>query len=185
MKQTIVMVGISASKNDFLISLPILKAYLNQFKDIRDKYDIIIKRYHKNNVNVMEDLDVKSIAEEISQLHPDYVCFSCFVWNIKSIIEISEILRKESWMTRIIFGGAEITQESIDFGRYEDINVDYLVVGEGEKQLYKILLNEEPPEQQFNEYPSAYLNNGIDKDIFKNKDLRCSFETQRGCPMLL
>ncbi len=74
-------------------------------------------------------------------------CFSCFVWNIKILQEVSRILRKKGCIT--IAGGPEITAHP-DF--YKDF--DYCVSGEGEDSvpnLIKKIIDERKNDNQSSE----------------------------------
>ena len=58
--------------------------------------------------------------------------FSCYIWNIIHILEITEILKKINPRCVIILGGPEVSFEDNDFF-CNHMEVDYLIQGPGEK----------------------------------------------------
>ncbi len=170
----ILMVGIAGSCNDFLLSLPTIKAYLSQFKEIKDNYEIIIKNY-------ILTTSLKQIADEVVKSKPDIVCFSCYVWNMYRVKFISSLIKAENQDIKIVWGGPDITKSKYDNAEYVGLPVDDTLYGEGENSFYKYLIGKEPPEQKFRDYPSAYLTDSVPQEMFGIEGMRANIETQRGC----
>lgn len=162
------MVGFAGSDNDFLLSLPSLKSYLYQFKGITTVYDIRILNLSLS----LGDLEATYHAMEFA---PDIVCFSCYAWNFKKIEGVAKQIKKIRKEIKIVIGGPEIK------GDYDKNLFDYVVEGDGEEALYKILTGKTPPDVPFPFYPSPYLSGCIPDVEFEKKELRANFETQRGC----
>ena len=105
-KMNAVLVGIAGSHNAFSLSLYNLKAYAYQSTKIRDLWDInviqkpLINFGEKNNKNRLSDL-----VNEIISKKPNFVGFSCYMWNIDSFVKISEDLKKKLPSVKILLGG--------------------------------------------------------------------------------
>lgn len=69
--------------------------------------------------------------------------FSCFKSNMNSALKLARLLRSKNKATKIIFGGPEIARQYFKTsGKFtEDIKnlADFIVVGEGEKPLLRII----------------------------------------------
>ena len=176
MTKKILMIGIAGSNNDFLLSLPSIKAYLMQFEEIKKEYEITINNYFLTCT--MDD-----IVKDVIEFQPDMVCFSCYVWNMDKIKIISSLIRSEIGAIKIIWGGPDISKTKLDNGEYIGLPVDQLIIGNGETSFYKFLTDKEPPEQKLEGYPSPYLTNCVPEEIFKVEGIRANIETQRGCNM--
>lgn len=174
--KNILMIGIAGSNNDFLLSLPSIKAYLMQFEEIKSEYEITIKNYFIN-------CEMKAIVRDVIEFKPDMVCFSCYVWNMEKVKIISSLIKHEMGAVKIIWGGPDISETKQDNGEYVGLPVDYLTSNsDGEKALYRFLLNgKEPPEQELEGYPSPYLTDCVPEELFKIEGIRANIETQRGC----
>lgn len=186
----VLMLGISGHSKDFLLSLPILKSYLEKFDDIKNKFDLQIKEYTPG-------ITKEDILSDIESINPDILCFSCYVWNMELFNDVITKIKNKI----LILGGPEISLESIKSGKFDNLNVDYLVYGEGEMPLYLILKTLENPfipkigvvykhdkKYYYNknnflnsiENDSAYLSGSVSSELL-TKDNRFNLETQRGC----
>lgn len=169
------------------LALRSLKAYA----DFEGKYTSI-KEYTINN-------RVEFIVSDIYKEKPDYIGFSCYIWNIEMIKNIARRLKKVLPDAVMVFGGPEVSYDSAEFLR-ENVFVDIVMRGEGER-TYKRLLEawvsggdfrhvdgisyrnkdmifENPNVEPIclDDIPFVYDN----ADEFKNKIIY--YETQRGCP---
>ncbi len=153
----------------------------------------ILKEYSIND-------NIISIERDIILLKPDIIAFSCYIWNIEFILNLSSDLKKAIPEVKIILGGPEVSYDSsklMDKHKF----VDYIVRGEGEisfphlveciKNKTKptlsgiVLRNEEiiedngfSPLPEFSQIPFPYTIDSINdlsgKIIY--------YETSRGCP---
>ena len=162
--KNLVMVGLAGTNKDFIVSIPTLISYLQQFKEITNNYNITKLNYKLN-------VSIKLIVKEINKLNPDIIGFSVYMWNKAKIRKIKDKLNKN---IQIIYGGPDITPLDKNNGN------EYFIYGEGEEQLYKLLTGKTPPYQPYNERPSIYTNGLMDKE-FKVPKIRVSIETQKGC----
>jgi radical SAM superfamily enzyme YgiQ (UPF0313 family) len=152
----ICFVAIAGTNQDTLLSVQMLKAYLMQFNEIRDNYEIKI-------LNFFMSATTKEIARKINLNKPDIICFSSYVWNSDRVNELTIAFR--SLNKEIIIGGPEVSNT-------RNIPGIEWISGAGEQPLYEILTGKKPPKQEYCDYPISYP---------ENKQIRASFETQRGC----
>lgn len=128
------------------------------------------------------------------------VCFSCYIWNMTKTVALAENIKKARPDIKILFGGPEVSYESIEFLRKNKF-VDYVIVGEGEEVfrefakaylsgkenfeeinglIYraggKIFVNPPADLQDFDEVPFPY------SFIEPMDDRILYYESVRGCP---
>ena len=170
------------------LALRSLKAYA----DPEGRYTHI-REYTINN-------RIEFIVSDIYKEKPDYIGFSCYIWNIEMIRIIARRLKKVLPNTVMFFGGPEVSYDSGMFLK-NNCSADLIMRGEGER-TYKNLLEmwasgfidysrikgityrkdgriyENPAVEPIclDDIPFVYEN----ADEFKNKIIY--YETQRGCP---
>ncbi|HEX2946520.1 MAG TPA: B12-binding domain-containing radical SAM protein [Clostridia bacterium] len=78
------------------------------------------------------------ILNAIYSHNPDITAFSCYIWNIRMVLELASNLRKLLPHTVIVLGGPEV---SYDMGELLENNdkIDYILAGEGEKSFPRLL----------------------------------------------
>jgi len=186
----------SDSMAKYLFSSYTLKAYLS--KSFTSS-DITIKI-----VNIAESTPNLEIYEQIVKENPNYIGYSCYIWNIEKIIEIIKGLKERLKSTLHILGGPEISLNRIKSFSNPAIG-DYYVIGEGERRLQYLISylmvdnkNIKPPKGVaywengnlfyskdnltpiiLDDIPSIYLNQVIDDSLYYRK--QAFLETQRGC----
>ncbi len=95
-----------------------LKAYLES----HTAYQACLAEYTINH-------DISLILKELYEQKPDILGFSCYIWNIEYVKELSVELKKLLPDTVIVWGGPEVSFQSEAYlGRY----ADHIVCGEGE-----------------------------------------------------
>lgn len=123
------------------------------------------------------------IISAIVAAKPDIVGFTLFSWNRDRSVHLAMAV-KQATGAKIVFGGPEITEETIK--DLPDI-IDFSIMGEGEtlfKQLLvsKTLWKQRAARDAFGKaltaFSSPYLNGHLDL----GKDGVMLIETQRGCP---
>ncbi len=62
----------------------------------------------------------------------DAVCFSCYIWNIEKTTELAADLKKARPQVSILFGGPEVSYDSVQFMQDHPF-LDFLIYGEGEE----------------------------------------------------
>lgn len=102
--------------------------YLRKYSS---EYPIVIKEFTINQ-------KIEYILDEILAEDADLICFSCYIWNIDYINEISYILKTTKNRAKILYGGPEVSFE-IKKTMEENPFVDYIVFGEGEVTFREFL----------------------------------------------
>jgi len=174
------------------LSLHYLKAYAN--KELADDITISIKDY-----SVEEDSS--HVVYDLLKDSPDLIGFSCYVWNTKEILLISNLLKKLSPAVKIVLGGPQVTYTA-DSVLTENEWVDVIVRGEGEQtfaELLKYYLNYGPAIEEIkgiSHRTNGKIQSNESRPLIKNlDDIPSPFnegigdkshsiliETQRGCP---
>lgn len=93
--------------------------------------DVLLREFSINE-------HIEQIAGEIYEAKADVVGFSCYIWNIKEIMAVIRHLRPVCPGVRFVLGGPEVSYEVEDF-LLENLEVDAIVVGEGEKTFLELL----------------------------------------------
>jgi radical SAM superfamily enzyme YgiQ (UPF0313 family) len=163
----VLMIAIAGTDINFLLSMPTLKAYLNQFEDVKKEYEFIILDYKYS-------IKIDKIIEDIKSIKFDILALSCYIWNKERI----EILMHSKLCDNIIIGGPDIPKDVSPKDNTYKITPVY---GAGEHDFYKFLMNKEPPLQRFDEYPSPYLTNSINYNTIHDTSLYMTMETSKGC----
>ena len=140
------------------------------------------------------------IIREIFKIRPDVIGFSCYIWNIDMILEISSSIKKILPHTFIFLGGPEVSFSGDDILKNNSF-IDLIIKGEGEKTVLSLLNRIEDREKNFcgipgitfrykgqimssppaepmdlNHIPFPYNN------IEEMENRIIYYESQRGCP---
>lgn len=94
---------------------------------------------NNTNVNTKEftiNNDEDKIINEIYEEKPDFLGFSCYIWNINIILEIISTIKKLLPNVKIFVGGPEVSYE-YDYIFEKDI--DIVCIGEGEKTVKELI----------------------------------------------
>ena len=155
--------------------------------------DICLSEYTINN-------RTEEILKELYRQKADIIAFSCYIWNIKMILELAEELHKVLPETEIWLGGPEVSYDAADvLAKYPAISI--VMMGEGEETFRELCLQYASGEKELGQVKGiAYRKNGVPvenelrlpMDIdqipfvysklpdFDHKILY--YETSRGCP---
>ena len=68
------------------------------------------------------------IYTEIVRGGYDYVCFSCYIWNIGKIKDLASDIKKACPEVKILLGGPEVSHETVLFME-ENSWADYIIRG--------------------------------------------------------
>ena len=93
--------------------------------------DIEIAEYTINNYQ-------EEIMADIYKKKPDFIGFSCYIWNIDYVEAISRELKKVLPCTHIWFGGPEVSFNSEDYLKNHGY-VDGIMIGEGEETICEVI----------------------------------------------
>ena len=166
--------------------------------EVKDRYDIEI-------INESIKSDHEGTARRIAEQRPDFVAYSTYLWNYNETVRSSELVRKLSPGTRVIFGGPQVSdlrQETMD----EVPHLDLIVGGSGEVRFRQLLKNDFNPnlitempfvayrkhdgtpilrdgkvKEDVSQIPSPYKTGAI--NLNDGKKHTVTLETFRGCPM--
>lgn len=82
---------------------------------------------------------VPDIMAKIFFLQPEVLCFACYIWNIRMILDICQDYKKVSPHTKIILGGPEVSYDAQNTLQANPA-IDIIVRGEGEATYRELLL---------------------------------------------
>ena len=203
-----VLVGIAGSNNAFSLSLYNLKSYAYSDSGIRTNWDISIIQHPLINVN-RQDMEVPPLIDRIVSINPSLVGFSCYMWNVNVFTEIAQALRKRIPNAKIIWGGSEMSSDYLLQGKFDELEMDFCISGEGEVSFLEFLKNQtfgiphlsNIPGLAFREnssvpftintkrealailhgIPSPFLTGVVDDEVLRRPKVEANIETQRGC----
>ena len=159
----------------------------------KERHDIDFKEY-----TIKDDLN--HIVDDLIQQNLDVLCLSVYIWNVDLIQELCHLLKQKQPNLIIVIGGPEVMYDIDHF--LDTFEIDYIMAGEGEIALDKLLTCLENKEEvciqgvstkekrddrlippvdlsYLETLDSPYLLERDKKDM-KNRILY--FETSRGCP---
>ncbi|WP_317368760.1 B12-binding domain-containing radical SAM protein [uncultured Tyzzerella sp.] len=96
---------------------------------------------NNTNINTREftiNNDEDMIINEIYEEKPDFLGFSCYIWNINTVLDVISTIKKILPNIKIFVGGPEVSYE------YDYIfkkGVDIVCIGEGEKTVKELVDN--------------------------------------------
>lgn len=168
----IVLFGLNGSYSHTCLALRCLRAPLE-----RAGYDAVICEYNLRDMN-------SAILSRLVDEGADIYSFSCYIWNISSMLDIAADLKALLPGSRIVFGGPEV---SFDCERFDFDFIDYIVRGEGEDAIVQIcdaIKNGEHLGKIIEGgRPDVMKNEGI---LYREGDFEGGvmlyYESSRGCP---
>ncbi len=168
--------------------------YLKSF--VKDDFpDIEIEEYTIN-----QNMDY--IVGNIFKKRLDVVAFSCYIWNIESVLYISKALKLVNPNLKIILGGPEVSFDGDELIKNNPF-IDFVIYGEGEETFKELLLKLKNQENSFNTVKGLMFKYGDEVHINESrlliqnldiipspfddvindfKDKIVYFESSRGCP---
>ncbi|MEN6460218.1 MAG: cobalamin B12-binding domain-containing protein, partial [Syntrophomonas sp.] len=99
------------------LALRYLRAACDQVKDL----EICLSEFTINE-------PLSAIMAEIYRECPDVLCFSCYIWNIKQIIEVCQDYKKVSPLTPVVLGGPEVSFDSAELMNKHKF-IDFVICG--------------------------------------------------------
>lgn len=136
---------------------------------LRSKNVLIEEMYR----NVNEPYE--KVLLELTSRDIDKLLFSVYIFNVEFIKKLIQDIRRLKPLCKIIIGGPEAN---------EQIDADHIIMGEGERALYKLLseggerLIKEDLIQNLDDIPSPYTKERLEQS--QNKLIY--YESSRGCP---
>lgn len=184
----VLLVGINAKYIHSNLAILYLSSYGKKYREHIKTVEYTINNY------------TDDILQDIYREKADIIAFSCYVWNMAMIDEISENLKKVLPKSKIWLGGPEVSydaKEKLELSPH----VDGIMIGEGEetflelmkyyveggqslskvrgiayRESEEIVLTPYRPMLDLSKVPFPYE----DMSKFKNKIIY--YETSRGCP---
>jgi len=78
-----------------------------------------------------------AILDRLSQQIPDLLGFSCYIWNITTIMELAPELKRRFPETKLVLGGPEVSYRAAELLKSSPW-IDYILSGEGELPFAKL-----------------------------------------------
>ncbi|MBC2580100.1 B12-binding domain-containing radical SAM protein [Clostridium sp. DJ247] len=165
-----------------------------------------LKAYTKNldyHCMIMEfsiNDSIQRVVEEIISEKPNIIVFSCYIWNMYYVKQLTDLIKLIDGDVRILYGGPEVSYDSEEILKDSKNKVDYIIEGEGEES-YKEFIECVISNRSLEGVKGLYYkeNNGIiyggkrklmdlnklvfpysEEDDLNNKIIY--FESSRGCP---
>ena len=168
----VVLFGLNGSYSHTCLALRCLRAPLE-----RAGYEVVICEYN------LRDMNATVLSRLVSE-KADVYSFSCYIWNIASMLDIAADLKALLPDSKIIFGGPEV---SFDCERFNFDFIDYIVRGEGEEAIVKLcnsIKNNEKIDRIIDGGVPCVMNDeGI---LYREGDFESGtmlyYESSRGCP---
>ena len=113
---------------DIQLALYYLKGYLLK---IKPSSDVTIRVFNENQ-------NIPAIIKNILELKPHLTGFSCYLWNIKKILNICRRLKEINPGLKIVLGGPEVSPRAQDLLAKEKA-IDIVVRGEGEESFAQLV----------------------------------------------
>ena len=114
------------------LAIQSIKTYYETYF-LTDKIELIIKEYTINN-------EMDSILRDLSKEKYTHIFVSAYIWNIESLSILFSNFRKINHVCKIIFGGPEVTYNSVEQIKKFDF-LDAVISGEGEQIFSELLSN--------------------------------------------
>ena len=140
---------------------------------------------------------LEEILGDIYKRKPDYIGFSCYIWNYTQIEELIEEVHKVLPQVKIWLGGPEVSFDAQKIAQRKE-SIEGIIVGEGEKTLQQLISyylgTLDKPFESIPGIVTKFQNNenrellSMDEIPFLYEDLSkftnriIYYETSRGCP---
>lgn len=190
--KTALLVGINAKFIHSNLAIRSIYEYTRQSIAFKDDECLITQEYSINQ-------DVDYILNQIMEADADVIGFSCYLWNIDLIRQVSRSIKLLVPKCTIIYGGPEVSYTAEEELKNNNF-VDYILLGEGEASFTELLLHffrfsDKPIKGiAFREEDKIFVHqtlSGLNMDDlpfayasgFEGLDNRILYyETSRGCP---
>lgn len=168
----VVLFGLNGSYSHTCLALRCLRAPLEAAG-----YDVTLCEYNLRDMNA-------TVLSALVREAADVYSFSCYIWNIASMLDIAADLKALLPGAKIVFGGPEVSFacERFDFGF-----IDHIVRGEGEEAIVRLcdaIKNGERIDRVIDGgRPDVMRDEGI---LYRDGDFEGGtmlyYESSRGCP---
>lgn len=97
----VLLTAINAKYIHSNLAIKSIAGYSRQYKDYIETAEYTINNY------------TDYIIKDIYKKHPDVLMFSCYLWNISYVYEVSQELKKVLPDTDIWLGGPEVSYDAV------------------------------------------------------------------------
>ena len=125
----------------------------------------ISSRYDTEVLYSRTDVSAEDLTKKILEKNPSVVGYSTYLWNYNQAIQSSELVRRLSPNTKIIFGGPQVSYGNQTDVLKENPSIDVIVDGSGELVFKRLLKGGFSPEALSKVPKIAYRPNGNGKVI--------------------
>lgn len=168
----VVLFGLNGSYSHTCLALRCLRLPLESAG-----YDVTLCEYNLRDMN-------SAILSRLVGEKAEVYSFSCYIWNISSMLDIAADLKALLPESKIVFGGPEV---SFNCERFDFDFVDYIICGEGEEAIVTLcdaIKNGEKAERIiYGGTPDVMCDEGI---LYREGDFESGtmlyYESSRGCP---
>ncbi len=123
----VILVGVNSKFVHSNLAIRYLKAYTEDLN------------YTCKNMEFSINDRVERVVEELLQEKPNFIGFSCYIWNIDFIIQLANLIKLVNPDIEIAYGGPEVTYNPKEF---LSTNVgEYVIEGEGEESYRELIIN--------------------------------------------
>jgi radical SAM superfamily enzyme YgiQ (UPF0313 family) len=126
MEKNCLLIGVNAKYIHSNLAIRYLKAYCNKVHQ-----SIQLKEFSIND-------NLGNMLKEIYRSDTHIYAFSCYIWNIETVLKLCSSLKKLNPNAIIILGGPEVSFDSEDLMAAHEY-LDYIIRGEGEETLLELL----------------------------------------------
>lgn len=183
--EKIALVGINSQYIHTNLAIRYLKRYVEKYSELK------ISLYETNINN-----QIYNIIKDLFNLNANHYIFSTYIWNKEFVFRVIKELKKIMPNIIITLGGPEVTYNAQDT-LFNNLAIDYILIGEGEKVLLNFLLNRNDKikgvaslkDGKFNYYGNEILIDNLDMIPFPYTDEELNegikilyYESSRGCP---
>ncbi len=127
----VLLVAVNAKYIHSNLAVYSLKEYAEKYG--KNEHEIKIKEYTINQYT-------EEIVADIYEEQADIIGFSCYIWNIQQVMEVINDLKSVCPKKDIWVGGPEVSFNAVQV-LSDNVNVDYVMCGEGEEILKQFLDN--------------------------------------------
>ena len=112
-KKKAVLLGVAGSNNAFSLSLYNLKAYALQDAAVAAAWELKVIQHPLINHDLWQERTlpkIKHLATEVIAEKPEILAFSCYMWNVKTYVQLAKDVRAALPDTLIVWGGSEMSR---------------------------------------------------------------------------
>lgn len=120
---------------------------------------------------------IEEIFAGIYQKKPDLLLFSCYIWNRREVLEVSEALKKVLPEIKIWAGGPEVSHDALQFLE-ENPQFDGVMIGEGEQTFYHLLEYYVDGQGTLEDIPGIAWSSSAVRKILEQGDVTEEFQGQ-------